>query len=91
MNIQNLAETALQEIKNLKKNKIYYNFVYNEALKKTSFDMNEAGNSTTPKGVEIMSYSKRNNKIKERIDQYMNPGFLGIYITLIQSREANAN
>lgn len=91
MDIQKLAEEAVQEIKALKQNKIYYDFIYNESLEKTSSDMNEAGNSTTPKGVELMSFSRRNIKIKERIEQYINAGFVGLYMTLILNKKPNAN
>ena len=77
--MNDLAQQAVQEIEEMKRDKVLVKFVTEQALGKVAAELNAKINgSTTSKGVEILCLSKRNKNIADRVQQYIEFGFIGL-------------
>lgn len=83
MNINEIAQNAVNVIEGYKSNKIIMDFVRGEALQKVSDLMNAEGYSTTEKGVELLSCRHKN--IDARVNEYINLGLIACYMKSIEA------
>lgn len=83
MNLQQIAEQAVQVIKGYKSNKIIMEFVTKEAREKVAEEIrSKMGGGTTAKAVELLEMRYEN--IKARVDEYINLGLVGCYMAALK-------
>ncbi len=77
-------EAAINEAQGIMNNKEVMTFLRQQALEKVSAELNAKGLCTTPKGVDVLSMSKQNKAIEERIQQYIAAGIVGCLMAKYQ-------